>query len=300
MGKPTLIIIAGPTSVGKTDVCMKLAERFSTEIINCDSRQMFREMPIGSGCPNANQLKAVKHHFIGNISIHDYYNAGRYEEDVMQLLEILFVKHPYVIVSAGSGLYLNAITQGIDFMPEFNSETRELLKARLEQYGREGLLEELKVADPLYYNQVDKNNVQRILRGLEVFYLTGKPYSEFRVNVHKVRNFDMIKICLKRNREELYQRIEHRVDTMLLAGLEEEARLVYGHQDLVAAKTIGYREWFPYFDGEIDRNETIRLIKRNTRHLARRQITWFKSKNDFLEMDADNFPGILRYISNFK
>ncbi len=300
MGKPTLIIIAGPSSVGKTNICIQLAEHFKTEIINCDSRQMFREMPVGSGCPDEEQLKKVKHHFIGNLSIHDYYNAGRYEEDVLKLLGELFINYQVIIVSAGSGLYLDAITQGIDFMPEFNAGIREQLNARFAEYGHEAMLNELKQVDEQYYNQVDRNNIQRVLRGLEVFYLTGRPYSEFRVKNHKVRDFGMIKICLQRERDELYQRIDARVDAMISKGLETEARYLYQFKNLVAAKTIGYREWFPYFDGLIAKDESIRLIKRNTRHLARRQITWFKSKKDFVGMDADNFNEILRYISKFK
>ncbi|NLA24959.1 MAG: tRNA (adenosine(37)-N6)-dimethylallyltransferase MiaA [Bacteroidales bacterium] len=296
MNKPELIIIAGPTSVGKTEVSLEIAKHFNTEIINCDSRQMFKEMKIGSGYPSEEELKSVKHHFIGNLSIHDYYNAGRYEEDVIKLLEKLFQKYDKLVVSAGSGLYLDAIIRGIDYMPEYNSEIREILNEKLNKNGLESLLEDLKNCDPKYYEELDKKNVQRVLRGLEVFMLTGKPYSDFRIKQHKERFFDMTKICLTRDREELYRRIEQRVDIMHEAGLENEAKYIYENKNLPAAKTIGYREWFPYFDGDIDLQEVLRLIKRNTRHLARRQITWFKAKPDFIEIPADNISEILRYI----
>ncbi len=295
--KKTLIIIAGPTSVGKTEVCIDLAQHFGTEIINCDSRQMYREMPIGSGCPDAEQLQAVKHHFIGERSVLEYYNAGRYEEDAMKRIKELFQHHCFVVVSAGSGMYLDAIVRGIDYMPEYNSELRRTLNEKLEHDGLHSLLQQLEAVDPEYYKTVDKNNVQRILRGLEVFELTGKPFSEFRVKEHKKRDFDMIKIVLQREREDLYCRINQRVENMMMAGLENEARNLYSLKHLVALKTIGYRELFDYFDGKTDLQEAVRLIQRNTRHLARRQLTWFRAKTDFKDMPADNFGTILRYIS---
>lgn len=271
---PTLLILAGPTASGKTDVSIRLAQHWNTAIISCDSRQMYREMTIGTAKPDQNQLDKVPHYLINNLSIHDYYSAFRFEQDVLILLDELFVKHPIVIMTGGTGLYMDAIINGIDDIPDPDPEIRANLKQRLESEGIDNMLEELEQLDPAYFHKVDRSNPARVMRGLEVCLTTGRPFSSYRIKQQVNRPFDIILTSLVLPRDELYDRINKRVGIMLEKGLVEEARSLYPFRDLNALNTVGYRELFDYFNGTTDLDEAIRLIKRNTRHYAKRQITW--------------------------
>lgn len=272
----TLITILGPTATGKTDFAIRLAQKLNTEIISSDSRQMYREMKIGTARPGQIELNSVTHHFIGNLSIHDYYNASMFEEEVLSLLGDLFQKHASVIMVGGSGMYIDAVCKGIDELPVVDAQIRMKLQEQYKNEGIESLRIQLKLIDPDYYTTVDLKNPNRILKGLEISIMTGKPYSSFLTRKRKHREFRILKIGLNLPRELLYQRINHRVDQMLEAGLIEEARKLFPLRSLNALNTVGYKELFSYFDGSIDREKAIELIKRNTRHFAKRQITWFK------------------------
>ena len=272
----TLITILGPTATGKTDFAIRLAQQFNTEIISSDSRQMYREMKIGTATPGQTELNTVPHHFIGNLSIHDYYNASMFEEEVLSLLENIFTKLSQVIMVGGSGMYIDAVCKGIDELPGVDPQVRLKLQEQYKKEGIESLRIQLKLLDPDYYNTVDLKNPNRILKGLEISIMTGKPYSSFLTRKKKHREFRILKIGLNLPREMLYKKINHRVDLMVEAGLIEEARELYPLRSLNALNTVGYKELFSYFDGTIDRAQAIELIKRNTRHFAKRQITWFK------------------------
>ena len=297
MKKPTLVVVLGPTGSGKTDISIQLAKHFNSEILSADSRQMFREMPIGSAIPNKQQLNAITHHFIGSHSIHDYYNVGRYEIDALQILKNIFTQNNIALLVGGSGLYIDAVCRGIDYMPEYEPEIREKINKDLENNGLEYILNKLKTIDPEYYQTVDKQNAQRVMRGLEVYELTGKTYTSFRIKKYKTRDFNIIKLGITLDREILYQNINQRVDNMIEDGMETEAKQVYPHRHLVPLKTIGYREWFQYFDGDISREKAIELIKRNSRHYARRQMTWFKRYDDITWFDANDYQDILNKIN---
>ena len=281
MTKPLLVVLAGPTGIGKTDLSISLAEYFGTEIISADSRQFYREMKIGTAAPTSGQLARVQHHLIGHISIHDYYNASMFEEEVLGLLKNLFLKYPVAILTGGSGLYIDAVVKGIDELPTIDMQLRNDLIEKHEKEGIEGLRVMLKKLDPVYYETADLRNYKRILKAIEVSIMTGQPYSSHLKKTAKKRDFDILKICLNLDREELYERINLRVDNMIAEGLEDEARQLYSFKDINPLNTVGYKEFFNYFDGEIPREEAIRLIKRNTRHYARRQLTWFRKEKDY-------------------
>ena len=273
----TLIVVAGPTGIGKTTVGIELARHFHSEIVSADSRQIFRELKTGTAVPSENELALVKHHFIQSHSIHEPYNASRYETEAIELLENLFQKHDILFLVGGSMLYIDAVCKGIDEMPDADPEIRNSLKLRFEQEGIENLRRQLKKLDPEYYSTVDLRNPVRLIHALEICLMTGKPYSSFRSNPNKKRSFDILKIGLDCNRELLHQRINNRVDKMVEEGLEQEARSVYPLNHLTALNTVGYREWFSFFDGDISREKAIELIKRNSRHYARKQLTWFRN-----------------------
>lgn len=275
MNKKVLISIAGPTGVGKSDLSIALALRLSAPIISSDSRQIYRQMRIGTAVPTEEQLSTVKHYFIQNHDITELYSAGDYERDVLELIEELFKTHDYVLMVGGSGLYINALCNGIDEIPSGSEATRERLRARVAAGEFPQMLEELQLSDPVYYNQVDKNNPQRVIRALEVIIESGLPFSSFRHGEGKKRDFDIIKIALNRPREELYERINRRVDMMMDEGLLQEATSLYPLRHLNALQTVGYREFFDYMDGKTTLEEAIELIKRNSRRYAKRQITWF-------------------------
>ena len=296
---PILLILAGPTASGKTDVSIKLAQHWNTEIISCDSRQMYREMSIGTAKPDPTQLGLVPHHLIDNLSVHDYYSAFLFEQDVLSLLKDLFIRHSIVIMTGGTGLYMDAMLNGIDDIPDPDPEIRSMLKQRYESEGLENLLTEISILDPEFYQQVDKKNPARVMRGLEVCLTTGIPFSSFRVKQAVTRNFDIILTGLELPRDLLYQRIDRRVDQMIESGLEEEARLLYPMRHLNGLNAVGYRELFDMFDAKSDRDEAIRLIKRNTRHYAKRQITWNNRYPQMKYFHPDAIEEIINLVSFF-
>lgn len=296
MAAPLLIIIAGPTAVGKTDLCVRLAKWLNTDIISADSRQFFREMTIGTAKPTLNEMGGIMHHFIDSHSISELYSVGDFERDVLTQLDELFRTKSVVLLTGGSGLYLKAITEGLDDMPEAPLELREALEARVAKEGLETLVTELKTLDPVYYAEVDHYNHQRIVRAMEVCLSTGKPYSSFRQNQKVERPFKCLKICLTRDREELYARIDARMDAMLAAGLVAEAQTLLPYRQHNALKTVGYKEVFEYLDGQYNYPEMVRLLKRNTRRYAKRQLTWFRNQDDFVWFEANDEAGIRAYI----
>ena len=294
----TLIIITGPTGIGKTAAGIALARHLQTEIISADSRQIFKELTIGTAVPTKQELEAVKHHFIQSHSIHENYNASKFETEVMTLLSKLFQQFNEVVMVGGSMLYIDAICKGIDSMPDADQEIRESLKKQLQNEGIESLRLQLKKLDPEYYSNVDLKNPARIVHALEICLMTGKPYSSFRSNPKKERPFRIIKIGLNCDRDELHRRINQRVDQMVEAGLEKEARKVYPLRHLNALNTVGYREWFAYFDGEISREKAIELIKRNSRRYARKQLTWFRRDSEMHWFEPQQTSDILEFVNN--
>jgi len=278
---PILVVLAGPTAVGKTDLAIQLALRFNTSIIGADSRQFYKELKIGTAPPTAVQLSKVQHHFIHFLSIHDYYNVSKYENDVNFLLQQLFKTQKLVFLVGGSGLYLDAVIKGIDDMPDVDIELRNSLNLQLEQYGIAWLRAQLQKLDFETYRKIDLSNKNRILRAVEVCLQTGKPYSSFLKQQAKSRPYKVLKIALDMPREQLYQRINQRVDQMIEIGLIDEANAFYRFKDLVALKTVGYKELFNYFEGKISQEQAVELIKSNTRKYARKQLTWFRRDNDY-------------------
>jgi tRNA dimethylallyltransferase len=295
----TLIIILGPTGIGKTDLGISIAKKLETEIISCDSRQFYKELKIGTAMPDEVQLSEVKHHFIGHLSVLDYYNASMFEVDVLKMLNQLFERKDKIIMLGGSGMYIDVVCNGIDDLPDIDQEIRDMLQKKFEVEGIESLRFELKKLDPEYYSIVDLKNPKRILKGLEICMMTGKTYSSFRTSVKKKRDFRILKIGLNMDREMLYQRIDSRVEKMFEAGLVEEARQFYHLKNVNALKTVGYKELFEHFDGNYDLDKAKELIKRNSRHYAKRQLTWFardKEINWFNPMDE---KGIMDMIQEF-
>lgn len=272
----TLVVILGPTGVGKTEKTLSIAEQLGVDIINADSRQIFREIPIGTAAPTLAQQQRVHHHFVGTHSLHDYYSAAQYEADVMQLLDNQFQQSDWALMSGGSMMYIDAVCKGIDDIPTVDEHTRQTMKQRLENEGLESLLCELERLDPEHYAIVDKQNPRRVVHALEICHMTGKTYTSFRTGTVKERPFRIIKIGLNRPREEMYERINQRVVQMVADGLEDEARKVYPLRQLNSLNTVGFKEMFKYFDGEIDRDEAIRQTQSNTRRYMRKQITWFQ------------------------
>jgi tRNA dimethylallyltransferase len=292
------VVVAGPTVVGKTAVGIRLAKALSTEIISCDSRQFYRELSIGTAKPTEAELAEVKHHFISNLSIHEYYNVSKFENEALTVLEVLFQKHDIVFMVGGSGLYIDAVTKGIDDQPDAKPETRKLLKDILENDGIEKLQDMLQKSDPEYYDVVDKANPARIMRALEVCIDTGKTFTELRLNQPKQREFNMLKIAINLPRELLFKRIETRVDAMIKSGLIDEARRFYSEKESTALKTVGYRELFEYFDGKIMLEQAITDIKTNTRRYAKRQLTWLKRDQDYYWFAPDSIEEIIELIKD--
>ncbi len=273
----TLLVLLGPTGVGKTDLSIKLAKYLQSPIISCDSRQIYRELPIGTAAPTADEQEQaqVKHYFIGTHSITDSYNAGQYEADALALLDQLFAQHNTLLMVGGSMLYIDAVCRGLDDIPHVSPATREQVQQDYAARGIEALQAELQACDPVYFAEVDKQNPQRLMHAIEICRETGKPFSSFRTGAKKERDFRIVKVGLNRDRAELYERINQRVEQMLAEGLETEARAVYPQRHLNSLNTVGYKELFPYFDGKYSRDEAIRLIKQDSRHYAKRQLTWF-------------------------
>ncbi|OWP64210.1 tRNA (adenosine(37)-N6)-dimethylallyltransferase MiaA [Hymenobacter amundsenii] len=274
--EPTLLVITGPTAVGKTALCVQLAQQLGTEIVSADSRQFFRELTIGTAKPTAAEMDGVPHHFINSHSIADDYNAGRFEQDALAVLADLFQRHRVVILTGGSGLYLQAVTEGLDELPVVPPEIRTGLRAELEAHGLDPLVTELARLDPVAHGRIDQQNPQRVLRALEICRATGQAFSSFQAGKAAPRPFRVVKIALTREREELYQRIDKRMDQMLAAGLEAEARALYPYRHHNALQTVGYQELFGYFEGHYDYAEAVRLLKRNSRRYAKRQLTWLR------------------------
>ena len=295
--KNFLIVISGPTAVGKTSLCVNLARALRCEIISADSRQFFKELSIGTAKPTQAELKAVPHHFVDFISIDQEFSAGKFEMAVLALLTGLFKKTNRVLMTGGSGLYIQAVCQGMNDIPDLDMNFREELYEELENHGLQVLLEELSIKDPEYFNSVDQSNPQRIIRALEVCRGTGQPYSSFRTDQKVERDFEIIKIGLNRDRQELFSRIDQRMDEMIDAGLFEEAQKFYNERHLNALKTVGYKEIFGYMDRKYNKTEAIRLLKRNSRRYAKRQLTWFKKDPEFIWFHPDNFDEILNYIN---
>jgi tRNA dimethylallyltransferase len=293
-----LIVIAGPTAVGKTDTSISIAQTLKSEIISADSRQFYKELKIGAAPPSLEQLAQTPHHFIGIKNISDYYNVSRYEQDVLKLLPELFKKNPIVIMTGGSGLYIDSVCFGIDDMPEFDPELRNILTERMNTEGVESLRVELKKLDPITYGQIDLKNKNRIFRALEMCLLTGKPYSDFLLKTPKTRPFQIIKIALNIDRNELHNKINKRTDQMMDDGLLEEARNLLPYRHHNALKTVGYKELFDYFDGNMSLEVSVELIKRNTRRYARKQISWFNRNTDYTWFAPDQVLEITSFIQN--
>jgi len=293
MNSKYLIIVAGPTAIGKTDLAIRLAKHYNTEIINADSRQIYREMTVGTAIPSFEQQAGVKHHFINHLSIHDYYNASQFELEVVELLERLLQKHDAVVMTGGSGMYINAVCNGIDDIPAVNPRVRERIHQEFKLIGLEGIRSKLRHADPDYYDKVDLNNPKRIMKALEIAEITGRPYSSFLTGKSKPRNFSIIKIGLDLPRQELHNLINARVDNMILQGLLEEATGLYPNRHLNALNTVGYKEIFDFLDGRCSFDESIEMIKGHTRQYARRQLTWFRKDKDMQWFRPDEIDAIL-------
>lgn len=296
--KPILILVVGPTAVGKTNLCLNLAKKFDTEIISCDSRQFYREMNLGTAKPTREELNQVPHHMINSHSIEENYDVKSFEEDALELLDQLFLKHKVVIMTGGSGLFADAVTEGMDEMPEIPAGIREEVIKEYQEKGLEFLQNEVKRLDPEYFEIVDQQNPQRLMRALEVCRGTGKSFSSFRVKSKIERPFETIKIGLNRDRDELYSRIDLRMDQMVEAGLFEEAESLFDKRHLNSLQTVGYQEIFGMMEGKYDREEAIRLLKRNSRRYAKRQLTWFRRDEKIHWFHPDQEDEIIALIEN--
>lgn len=272
----TLLVLLGPTGVGKTAWSIRIAEKLSSPILSADSRQLYKGMPIGTAAPTPDQLSRAKHYFVGILSPEEYYSASRYEEEAITLIEKLHKKHPVVVMVGGSMLYIDAVCRGIDEMPTIDDELRKDLQQLYRKEGLDPIRQQLKLLDPVFYRQVDLKNPKRVIHALEVCLMTGKPYSSLRTNLRKKRPFRIVKIGFTRERQELYDRINARVDDMIDNGLIEEAQRLYPLRHLNSLNTVGYKELFDYFDGKYDLNTAIEKIKQHSRNYARKQLSWFK------------------------
>ena len=313
----SLIVITGPTGVGKTEICLQIAEHYGIDIINADSRQIFAEIPIGTAAPTAEQMQRVRHYFVGTHHIGDYYSASNYEQDVLELLRKLAevegqrskdegqgehpspnTHYPIALLAGGSMMYIDAVCNGIDDIPNIREDIRNEMKRRLEDEGLDSLLEELSRLDPEHYAIVDRKNPRRILHALEICHQTGRTYTSFRTGEKRKRPFNIIKIGLNRDRDELYERINMRVLDMMEQGLEQEARAMLPHRELNALNTVGYKEMFQYFDGAIPLEEAVRQIQSNSRRYARKQLTWYKRDAEIMWFNPENVNEITNYIDS--
>lgn len=293
-----LVVITGPTGVGKTQLCTELALAFGSPVLSADSRQMYREMKIGTAVPSREQLGKVKHYFIGNLSVEEYYNASKFEMEAIELLNELFRENTVVFMAGGSGLYVDAVCNGIDDLPTADPEIRNYISQKYKTSGISWLRDELKNLDPDLYDTIDLNNPKRILKALEICYITGQPYSSFLTGKKKDRDFKIIKIGLNIDREELYEIINRRVDEMIILGLIEEVRNLSGFRNLNALNTVGYKELFEYIDGKISLDRAIDLIKRNSRRYAKRQLTWLAKDKDIIWFTPGEYGRIYDFISH--
>ena len=296
MSNCTLIVITGPTAVGKTQLCLDIARHFDIPIINADSRQIYKELSIGTAKPSAEEQQQVKHYFVGTLSLQDYYSASLFETQVMDLLGTLFQQSDYALMAGGSMMYIDAVCDGIDDIPTIDDETRATMKRRLAEEGLPKLCEELQRLDPEYYAIVDRQNPKRVVHALEICTMTGRTYTSFRKRDKKERPFRIVKIGLNREREELYQRINARVDEMMQRGLLKEAESMYPLRHLNALNTVGYKELFEYFNGRWSLDEAVERIKGNTRRYARKQLTWYKKDPQIRWFHPDQKKEIIDYI----
>ena len=295
--KLLLVILLGPTGVGKTELSLQVAERFGSPIISSDSRQLYKDLPIGTAAPTPEQMARVKHYMVGTLSLTDYYSASNFEEDVVSLLSELHKTIPTVVMTGGSMMYIDAVCKGIDDIPTVTPEIRDALYMQFETEGLAPILAELKEADPVHYEEVDRNNYKRVIHAVEICRMTGKPYSSFRTNIKKERPFRIIKVGLNRDRDELCDRINQRVDQMMSEGLLEEARRAYPFRHLNSLNTVGYKELFNYFSGEWTLDLAVEKIKRNSRVYARKQMTWFKRDPEITWFHPDETEAIFTHLS---
>ncbi len=293
-----LVVLIGPTAVGKTEVSLEIAEHLGCPIVSSDSRQMYRGMEIGTAMPTKEELARCKHYFVGQLEPGDYYSAARYEQEVLALLEEQFPQHPSILLSGGSMLYIDAVCKGIDDIPTVDEETRELIKKRYTQEGLEALSNELRILDPEYYREADIKNPKRVMHALEICYMTGKTYTSFRTRKNKQRPFNIIKVGLQRNREELYERINRRVDMMIEQGLVEEVKRFYHLREHNSLNTVGYKEIFKVLDGDWELPFAIEKIKQNTRIYSRKQVTWYRRDEAIKWFHPDEKESILAYIDS--
>ena len=296
----TLIVITGPTAVGKTALCLDVAKHFHIPIINADSRQIFRELKIGTAPPTEAQMQQVHHDFVGMLGLDDYYSASLFEQQVLELLDRQFLTSDYALMAGGSMMYIDAVCDGIDDIPTIDDQTRTMMKQRLADEGLEALCDELRQRDPEYYEIVDRQNPRRVVHALEICLMTGKTYTSFRKREKRQRPFSIVKIGLNRPREELYERINRRADQMMADGLLEEAKALYPKRHLNALNTVGYKELFDYIDGRWPLEEAVERIKGNTRRYARKQLTWFKKDESIRWFHPDETETIIKYICGKK
>lgn len=295
---PLLIVLSGPTAVGKTKLSIKFAEQLGADIISADSRQIYKELEIGTAKPSKEQLERVPHHFIDHASIEDTYSAGRYEREVLAFLSEYFKQKNVGILTGGTGFYIQAVLEGLDSFPKISDRVKEEVAIDLREKGMDHLKSELKDKDPATYREIDLDNPRRISRAIEVIRESGRAFSEFKGRRDAKRQFSTLKILLEREREELYHRINQRVDKMVEEGLEEEARSLHSQAHLVALQTVGYQEWFDHFDGKIDRTTAIEKIKQHTRNYAKRQLTWFRKKEGWHKFHADAHEEVITFVRN--
>ncbi|MDR1368517.1 MAG: tRNA (adenosine(37)-N6)-dimethylallyltransferase MiaA [Dysgonamonadaceae bacterium] len=294
--KGNLIILLGPTGVGKTELSLKIAEKSGSPILSCDSRQLYKNLTVGTAAPTKKQLERVKHYFVGTLELTDYYSASKYEEDALLLLASLFNTHRNIVMTGGSMMYIDAISKGIDELPTIDEQLRKDLLDLYNEKGLEPIRMQLKLLDPEFYHVVDLKNHKRVIHALEICLMTGKPYSSLRTNTKKERPFNILKIGLKREREELYERINLRVDQMMRDGLLDETRSVYPFRSLNSLNTVGYKELFNYFDGIWDLDFAIEKIKQNTRIYSRKQMTWFKKDEEIHWFHPDQEKEIMDLV----
>ena len=296
MSTNTLVVITGPTGVGKSDTAVWLARELNAEIISADSRQLYRDIPIGTAAPTAEQMAEVKHHFVGTLSLEEYYSAAQFEDDVMQLLPQLFARSPYVVMCGGSMMYVDAVCKGIDNIPTISDEIRREVVERFERDGAEAMREELRRLDPVYYNQVDLKNHKRVIHAVEICLQAGRPYSELRTNSVKQRPFRIVKIGLNLPREQLFDRINRRVEKMIEAGLVDEARRFYPQRHLNSLNTVGYKELFAWMDGTMDYDTAVARIQKNTRVYAKKQLTWYAKDTEMHWFAPSEHQEILKLV----
>lgn len=292
----TLLVLTGPTGVGKTELSLQLAEHYGCPIVSADSRQFYRDIPIGTAAPTAGQLARVKHYFVGQLALTDYYSASCYEEEVLRLLDTLFQTHDHVLLTGGSMMYIDAVCKGIDEIPTITDEVRREVLEHYHRVGLEALCEELRELDPVYYGEVDLKNHKRVIHAIEICRQTGGRYSDLRTRQVKPRPFRIVKIGLIRPREELFERIARRTEQMMADGLLDEARRVYPLRHLNSLNTVGYKELFAYFDGAMTLDQAIEKIKRNTRVYSKKQVTWYKKDPDMHWFSPDDKEAIIEYI----